>query len=73
MFSIIFFFQHHDKMQRRGYFHQVEYFHVVECSPPSPRLFGTQDWDPRVILSDMIFKDGCKQHQQQLIVTRYAH
>ena len=31
-FSIIFFFQHHDNMQQRGYFPQVEYFNDVECT-----------------------------------------
>ena len=32
----IFLFQHHDNIQQRGYFHQVKYFHEVECTPLSP-------------------------------------
>ena len=28
-----FFFQHHDNMQQRGYFYQVDYFHQVIIPP----------------------------------------
>ena len=33
-----FFFQHYDNMLQRGYFHQAEYFHEVECTTPYNRF-----------------------------------
>ena len=31
-------------MQQRGYFHQAEYFHEVECTPPSPLQIGRGEY-----------------------------